>query len=104
MRNERPFFLPLAITIVSATLAALLFVSALVSWLAEYFGSLKIPCLLVGATMAAIAIIVYLVSLKSYFRQISEELNVIYSVSRVIRGWIDWVAHFLGSKTTEESD
>lgn len=104
MRADRPFFLPLAITVVSALLASLLFVSAFVAWLAEIFGSLKIPCLIVGAFLAMVAIIVYKVSLKSYFRQIGDELGVIYSVSRVVRGWIDWAVAFLGAKTTEEGE
>ncbi|MBQ5844774.1 MAG: hypothetical protein IIW52_07975 [Alistipes sp.] len=104
MRIDRPFFMPLAITVVSAILAAILLVSALVAWLAELLGSLKIPCLLVGSFLALMAFIVYNVSLKSYFRQISEELRVIYSVSRVIRGWLDWAATILGGKTTEEGD
>lgn len=96
--------MPLAITVVSALLAALLFVSAFVAWLAEVFGSLKIPCLIVGAFLAIIAIVVYRVSLKSYFRQISDELGVVYSVSRIVRGWIDWAAALVGSpKDDEES-
>ena len=98
MRVDRPFFAPLAITVVAALSAVLLFVSALVSWLAEIFGSFKEPCLLVGAFMAVIAIVVYRVSLKSYFRQIGEELSVIYSVSRVVRGWLDWAAALVGVK------
>ena len=39
MRVDRPFFVPLAITVVAALTSVLLFVSALVSWLAEVFGS-----------------------------------------------------------------
>lgn len=104
MRADRPFFLPLAITVVSALLAALLFVSALVAWLAEVFGSLKIPCLLVGIFLAVMAVVVYKVSLKSYFSQISQELSVIYSVSRVIRGWLDWASAFLGTTTKEREE
>ena len=96
MRVDRPFFVPLAITVVTAIIAALLFVSALVSWLAEE------PCLLVGAFMAVIAFVVYQVSLKSYFKQISEELGVIYSVSRVIRGWLDWATALIGATNEKE--
>lgn len=48
--------------------------------------------------MAVIAFVVYRVSLKSYFRQIGEELSVIYSVSRVVRGWLDWAAALVGVK------
>ncbi|MBP3423937.1 MAG: hypothetical protein IJB23_00125 [Alistipes sp.] len=102
MRVDRPFFVPLAITVVTAIIAALLFVSALVSWLAEFFGSFKEPCLLVGAFMAVIAFVVYQVSLKSYFKQISEELGVIYSVSRVIRGWLDWATALIGATNEKE--
>ena len=104
MRADRPFFLPLAITVVTAIIATLLFVSALVAWLAEIFGSLKIPCLIVGVFMAIIATTVYAVTLKSYFRQIGEELNVIYSVSRAVRSWIDWVSALLGASTDNEKE
>ena len=104
MRADRPLFMPLAITIVSALLAALLFISALVAWLAEIFGSLKEPCLLVGIFLALMAVVVYFVSLKSYFRQIGEELRVIYSVSRAVRDGIDWVTAFLGRTKREEVD
>lgn len=105
MRADRPFFVPLAITVVSTLIATILFVAALVAWLAEFFGSFKIPCLLVGGFMAVIAIIVYRVTLKSYFNQIGEELRVIYSVSRVVSGWIDWVTALLGGvKEREETD
>ena len=41
--------------------------------------------------------------IKSYFRQISQELSVIYSVSRVIRGWLDWAAALVGA-TNEKED
>lgn len=104
MRADRPLFMPLAITIVSALLAALLFISALVAWLAEIFGSFNEPCLLVGIFLALMAVVVYFVSLKSYFRQIGEELRVIYSVSRAVRDGIDWVTAFLGRTKREEVD
>ena len=104
MRADRPLFLPLAIMVVSAILAALLLVSAFVTWLAEIFGSLKIPCLIVGVFMAVIATIVYAVTLKSYFRQIGEELRVVYSVSRIIRGWIDWVTALIGANANDEKE
>lgn len=102
MRADRPFFVPLAITVVSALLAALLFVSALVSWLAEIFGSIKVPCLLVGSAMAIMALVVYKVSLESYFKQIGDELRVIYSVSRVVRSWIDWATALVGATNNKE--
>ena len=104
MRADRPFFLPLAITVVAAILAALLLVWAFVAWLAEIFGSFKTPCLLVGGFMAVVAVIVYKVALKSYFVQIGEELRVIYSVSRIIRGWIDWVLALFGATTDNEKE
>ena len=104
MRVDRPFFLPLAITVVAAIIAALLFVSAFVVWLAEIFGSLKIPCLIMGGFMATIAAIVYAVTLKSYFHKIGEELRVIYSASRAIRSWIDWVAALFGATNDNEKE
>ena len=54
--------------------------------------------------MAIIATTVYAVTLKSYFRQIGEELNVIYSVSRAVRSWIDWVSALLGASTANEKE
>ena len=54
--------------------------------------------------MAVVAVIVYKVALKSYFVQIGEELRVIYSVSRVVRGWMDWAAAFMGGVKEKEED
>lgn len=102
MRADRPFFIPLAIAVVTAILSAILLVSAFVAWLAELIGSVKIPCLIVGSFMAIIAAIVYFVSLRSSFRQFGEELSVIYSVSRAVRSWIDWVRALFGSVDEKE--
>ena len=90
--------------VLSAILAALLFISALVSWLAEFFGSLKIPCLLVGTFLAIIAAVVYGVTLKSYFRQIGDQLRVVYSVSRIVRSWIDWASALFGTPDEKGDD
>ncbi|MBQ2424638.1 MAG: hypothetical protein II262_07545 [Alistipes sp.] len=104
MRGNRPLFLPLAIMVVCTIIASLLFVGAFIAWLAELFGSLKLPCLIVGAFMAIIAATVYSVTLKSYFSQIENELSVVYTVARTVRSWINLAATVIGVKESEDAE
>ena len=48
MRENRSYFAALIIVALAAPVAALLFVVALVMWLAELMGSLVYPCLILG--------------------------------------------------------
>ncbi|MBQ2993572.1 MAG: hypothetical protein IJE21_06690 [Alistipes sp.] len=99
MNERRSIVLPLVITVVSMLLAMFLLCSALVVWLAEFFGSLTLPCLLVGLFMAAIAVTVYLVSLRDAAERLNDWTHTIYDVSRLVQDGYDWAIGLLKSVT-----
>ena len=90
MHENRSYFAALIIVAMAAPVAALLFVAALVIWLAELMGSLLYPCLIVGAFMALVAMVVYCVSLRNGMRELHERISVIYDVTRMLREAVEW--------------
>lgn len=90
MRENRSYFAALIIVALAAPAAALLFVVALVVWLAELMGSIIYPCLIVGLFFALLAAIVYKVSLRDTMRELHERIGVIYDVTKVIREGVEW--------------
>ena len=99
MHENRSYFVALIIVALAAPAAAILFVVALVIWLAELMGSLIAPCLLVGLFLALLATIIYKVSLRDAMREVDERLNVIYEVTKLLREGIAWgVNLFFGNK------
>ena len=99
MHENRSYFAALIIVALAAPAAAILFVVALVIWLAELMGSLIAPCLLVGLFLALLATIIYKVSLRDAMREVDERLNVIYEVTKLLREGIAWgVNLFFGNK------
>ena len=91
MRENHFNFAALIIVALAAPVAALLFVVALVMWLAELMGSLVYPCLILGLFFALLAAIVYKVSLRDAMREVDERLSVIYEVTRLLREGIEWI-------------
>lgn len=91
MRENHFNFAALIIVALAAPVAALLFVVALVMWLAELMGSLIYPCLILGLFFALLAAIVYKVSLRDAMREVDERLSVIYEVTRLLREGIEWI-------------
>ena len=99
MHENRSYFVALIIVALAAPAAAILFVVALVIWLAELMGSLIAPCLLVGLFLALLATIIYKVSLRDAMREVDERLSVIYEVTKLLREGIAWgVNLFFGNK------
>ena len=99
MRENRSYFVALIIVALVAPAAAILFVVALVIWLAELMGSLIAPCLLVGLFLALLAVIIYKVSLRDAMREVDERLSVVYEVTKLLREGIAWgVNLFFGNK------
>ena len=95
MQEHRSFLVALIIVVLAALVAALLFVVALVVWLAELMGSILYPCLIVGLFLALLAIVVYKVSLRDAVRELHERIGVIYDVTKLLRECIDWGAKLL---------
>ena len=99
MHENRSYFAALIIVAMAAPVAALLFVAALVIWLAELMGSLLYPCLIVGAFMALVTMVVYYVSLRNGMRELHERISVIYDVSTVLIVCKQKFNNFLVKKT-----
>ena len=101
MRENRSYFAALIIVALVAPAAALLFVVALVVWLAELMGSIIYPCLIVGLFFALLSIIVYKVSLRDVMREWHERIRVIYEMSKLLREGFAWCTRLLFGSSKE---
>ena len=90
MRENQSYFATLITVALAASMAALLLVVALVVWLAELMGSIIYPCLILGLLLAAMATIIYSVSLRNIMREMDERLRVIYDVMKLLREGVEW--------------
>lgn len=91
MQENRSSFAALLIAALVALVAALLFVVALVVWLSEWFGSIVLPCLLVGLFFAAFAVAIYALTLRPAMQRMHEQFMVIYDMMRLARDGVDAV-------------
>ena len=98
MRENRSYFAALIIVALAAPAAALLFVVALVVWLAELMGTIIYPCIIVGLFFAMLATIVYKVSLRDAMREVHERIEVIYDVTKLLREGVEWGVRLLFRK------
>ena len=101
MRENHSYFAALIIVLLAALLAALLFVVALVVWLAGLMGTLLYPCLIVGLFMTVLAVSIYKISLRSYMRELHERVGAIYDVTTMLRDGGEWVKKILFQKQSE---
>ena len=90
MHENRSYFAALIIVALAAPAAALLFVVALVVWLAELMGTIIYPCIIVGIFFALLATVVYRVSLRDGMRELHERIGVIYDVTKTLREGVEW--------------
>ena len=90
MAEHRSPLPALIIVALAAPAAALLLIVALVVWLAELMGSVIYPCLILGLFFALLATIIYKVSLRDAMREVGERLGVIYEVTRLLHGAVEW--------------
>ena len=99
MHENRNYFAALIIVALAAPAAALLFVVALVVWLAELMGTIIYPCIIVGLFFAMLATIVYKVSLRDAMREVHERIEVIYDVTKIVREGVEWGMRLLFRNT-----
>jgi hypothetical protein len=95
MRENRSYFAALIIVALAAPAAALLFVVALVVWLAELMGSIIYPCLVVGIFFTLLSFILYKVSLRDVMGEWHERVSVIYEMSKLLREGFEWCRRLL---------
>lgn len=83
--------------ITAATAAVVLFVTALVMWLAELLDSGALAAIIVGAVFALAAWIIYSVSVRRSIRYINDRMETVYEVAYAVRNWYKLVIRFLRS-------
>jgi hypothetical protein len=90
MRENRSYFAALIIVALAAPAAALLFVVALVVWLAELMGSFTLPAIIVATFLALLAFVLYKISLRETLRELHSRIGVIYDVTKMLREGVEW--------------
>ena len=91
MQENYSCFVALLVVAMTAFVALILFVAALVLWLAEWFGSIVVPCLIVGLFFALHGWAIYRFSLRDSIRHIEEQFGVIYDMMHLAREGVDAV-------------
>lgn len=90
-RSGGNFVVPLILfTLVVAT-GGLLFIAALVVWLASVLGSLIGAMLLSGGLCILTALLIYLLGLQAPFALIRDRLDTVYEVAHTARMGYDWL-------------
>ena len=84
MQTNRSLFVALVVVATAILASMLLLTMALVVWLAEWFGSIVWPCVIVGVLMLFVALVVYKVSLRDTLRDYRERLNIIYDATTTL--------------------
>lgn len=80
---------------ICATIAILLLVTALLVWLSEAMGSFVAAALVLGASSAVLAGVIYVFSLRDALERIRTELETVYEVARMAKEGYDWVTEKL---------
>ena len=83
--------------IIAAVAAVVLFVAALVIWLAELLDSGALAAVIVGAAFALTAWIIYSVSVRQSIRSINDRMETVYEEAYAVRNWYKLVIRFLRS-------
>ena len=83
--------------IIAAVAAVVLFVAALVIWLAELLDSGALAAVIVGAAFALTAWIIYSVSVRQSIGYINDRMETVYEVAYAVRNWYKLVIRFLRS-------
>ena len=83
--------------IIAAVAAVVLFVAALVIWLAELLDSGALAAVIVGAAFALTAWIIYSVSVRQSIRYIHDRMETVYEVAYAVRNWYKLVIRLLRS-------
>ena len=91
MREHHSIFVALITVAMAALVAALLIVAAFVEWLAEWFGSVVAPGLIVGGFFALLAFVVYRLTLRSALREFDDHFSIIYEMMKLLHSGVDWL-------------
>ena len=88
---------PIIAYLACAITALVLFVAALISWLAEYVYSEACAALIVGLAFAILSMLIYFVSARRSIEHLKEHIETIYDVAFAVRAGYRKIAGFISS-------
>lgn len=83
--QSRGHLAPLIYFAATATTAAILFVTALVAWLAETIGSVRWATLTVGGFFLFVAWLIYVLAVRHAINYFRDRLDTIYDVAHAVQ-------------------
>ena len=101
MDGNRSMVGPLLVVILAGGISLLLLTASLVVLLARYFDSLIIPCLFAGVVWAIVALMTYMLSLRSAINRLHAHIETTYEVSHLVKMALDWFVRWLRKGSTE---
>ena len=94
---RRHLITPIVVCGITALIAVVMLLWALVIWLAQLTGSMIWATLILGGVFALIALIVYLVSVRPAVQYISDQLDNIAEMAQIVRSGYNWITDKLNS-------
>ena len=95
---RRHLITPIVVFGITALIAVVMLLWALVIWLAQLTGSMIWATLILGGVFALIALIVYLVSVRPAVQYISDQLDNIAEMAQIVRSGYNWITDKLNKK------
>ena len=92
---------PLIYFVLTAVVAMIMLVVALMMWLSEMIGSVSIASLIVGGLFAFVAWLIYVLSVKRSIDYIRDRLDTIYDVAFAVRNGYKVALWYFGSFVSE---
>ena len=94
---RRHLITPIVVFGITALIAVVMLLWALVIWLAQLTGSMIWATLILGGVFALIALIVYLDSVRPAVQYISDQLDNIAEMAQIVRSGYNWITDKLNS-------
>ena len=88
---------PLIYFVLTAVVAMIMLVVALMMWLSEMIGSVSIASLIVGGLFAFVAWLIYVLSVRRSIEYVNDRLNTIYDVAFAVRNGYKVALQYLSS-------
>lgn len=77
---------------VTAAIAIILFIEAFVMWLASLTGSIAIASLITGGFFAVLAVVIYLLAVRTALEHVRDRVETIYEVASKVKEGYDWLS------------
>lgn len=94
---RRHLVTPIVVFGITAMIAVVMLLWALVIWLAQLTGSMIWATLILGGFFALVSLIIYLASVRPAVQYISDQLDNIAEMAKIVRSGYNWVSDKLNS-------